>query len=338
MRSTRKILIALLAGLVVFSSCKTDPKPKPPVTPQTTTSQPKPKKPIKIPSFDTELAYKNIKGQLAFGPRVPGTPAHEKTKIWLVNYFKGLGLKVTEQDFDASSPLGEKYTGTNIIASYKPEQSHRLVLASHWDSRYISDQDEKVKDKPVMGADDGASGVGILMAIAQVLRDSPADIGVDFVLFDVEDQGATDQEEDGVTSTWCQGAQYWAQNLPDPDYKPEFGILLDMVGGKDAYFAQDKVSQVYAGPYVTKVWSLARAMGYKQYFQNISSSALIDDHLFVNKIAGIPMMDIINRRNGLFPTHWHTQHDDITAIDKKTIHAVGQVLTAVIYHSSVGNL
>lgn len=332
----KKYLFAFFVVSFVLASCETDPKPKTTNTPPPPATT-KPIKHVKVPAFDTELAYEKIKGQLDFGPRVPGTPNHTKAKDWLVKSFKELGLEVIEQDFEGSSPDGVKYTGTNIIAAYKPELTHRIVLASHWDSRYISDHDEKIKDKPVMGADDGASGVGILMSIAETMKNNPADIGIDFVLFDVEDQGATDQQEDGITSTWCQGSQYWAANLHKPNYKPEFGILLDMVGGKDAFFTQDEVSMAFAGKYMVKVWNLATNMGYSNYFQNIRTSTIIDDHLFVNRIAGIPMLDVINKKDGTFAPHWHTQHDDITAIDKSTLHAVGQTLLAVIYQSSVGN-
>ncbi|HHB79591.1 MAG TPA: M28 family peptidase [Saprospiraceae bacterium] len=332
----KKFLFAFLVLGLTWTSCKTDSKPD--VSTKPTPQQPTtPKKQVKVPPFNVDLAYKYVKGQLAFGPRVPGTASHDKARKWLVGFFKGLGMEVIEQNFDASSPDGKKYTGTNIIAIYKPEQKHRILLSSHWDSRYVSDHDEKIKDKPILGADDGASGVGILMSIAETLRDNPADIGVDFVLFDVEDQGLANQEEDGITSTWCQGSQYWAAHLHKAGYKPEFGILLDMVGGKDAYFAQDEVSMAFAGKYMKKVWDLAINMGYSNYFQNVRSSTIIDDHLFVNRIARIPMIDIINRKDGAFAPHWHTQHDDISAIDKSTLRAVGQTLLAVIYQSSVGN-
>ncbi len=334
MKSVKKYLLVILVLGLGLASCKTDPKPdtKPP-----TPSTQKPKKHIKVPAFSADLAYEKVKEQLAFGPRVPGTPNHDKQRQWMVDYYKGLGMEVIEQHFPGASPDGKKYTGTNVIAAYKPAQTHRIVLAAHWDTRYISDHDAKIKDKPVMGADDGASGVGILMALAKVLKDNPVDIGVDLVMLDVEDQGATDQEEDGITSTWCQGSQYWAANLHKPNYKPEFGILLDMVGAKDAYFAKDEVSMSYAGKYMNKVWNLAINMGYSNYFQNVNSPVIIDDHLFINRIAKIPMLDIINKDDKGFGEHWHTQHDDISVIDKSTLRAVGQTLTAVIYQSSVGN-
>ena len=332
MNSIKKYLFAFLVIGLSLSGCKEEKKPDSPPAP---TQQPK--KQVIVPAFNVDFAYQKIEEQLAFGPRVPGTPGHDKQRQWMVDFFKGLSLEVIEQQFKGASPDGKKYTGTNVIAAYKPAHKNRILLAAHWDTRYISDHDKTIKDQPVMGADDGASGVGVLMAIAQILKDNPVDIGVDFVLFDVEDQGATNQNEDGLSSTWCQGSQYWAANLHKPNYKPEFGILLDMVGAKDAYFAQDEVSMGYAGKYMTKVWNLAINMGYSNYFQAVRSPVIIDDHLFVNRIAKIPMIDIINKKEGNFGAHWHTQHDDISIIDKSTLRAVGQTVVAVIYPSSVGN-
>lgn len=326
-------LFFLFLIVVSFAACKED-KPAP-----TVQNKPTPvKKHIKVPPFDVDYAYKSIQEQLAFGPRVPGTAAHTKAKDFLVQAFKDLGLTVTEQHFDGFSPEGKKYQGTNVIAAYKPKHASRILLASHWDSRYISDHDDKVKDKPVMGADDGASGVGIIFSVAKTLQEHPADIGIDFVLFDVEDQGATEGDDTG--ETWCQGSQYFSRNLPKTT-KPVFGVLFDMVGAANAQFMKDEISMAYAGKYANKVWKLASNMGYSQYFLEGKSPGLIDDHLFVNRIARIPMIDIINRptNNGNFEfgKHWHTQNDVLSVIDKSTLRAVGQTTTAVIYQASVGN-
>ncbi len=327
--------ILLLFLVLAFASCKDNPNVEKPKEPAVTRPSP-PVTNVKVPRFNVDRAYDFVVKQCDFGPRVPGTPAHTKAKNYFIDYFKGLGFSVIPQEFTGFSPQGAKYTGTNIIAAYKPDHVQRIILAAHWDSRYTSDYDKKVKDKPVMGADDGASGVGILMSIAQTLIEHPIDMGVDFVLFDVEDQGKSN--DGGIPSSWCQGSQYWAANLHAKNYHPRFGILLDMVGAKDAFFAKDEVSRQYAGSYVNKIWKMALDMGYSNYFQDINSSAIIDDHLFVNQIAKIPMLDIINRKEGAFGEHWHTQQDVIDVIDKETMKAVGQVVTAAVYQASAGRL
>ncbi len=335
-----KQLFLVAVGLLLWTTaCKNESSTEPANKP-VTTEKPKPRKTVKVPAFDVDAAYNFIKEQVDFGPRVPGTPPHENMRKWLVRYFKDLGFRVIEQNFDAYFPDGKKYRATNIIASYNPQHTHRIMLAAHWDTRYIADQDPKDKS-PILGADDGGSGVGILMSIAKTLKEHPADIGVDFVFFDAEDQGKPEGGSDDDGTSWCQGSQYWATNLQPPGYRPQFGVLLDMVGAKNAQFQVDEVSSAYAGEYASKLWNLARNIGYSQYFLDGQAPALIDDHLFVNRMARIPMLNIINRKNingeYLFGDHWHTQADNLKVIDKRSLRAVGQSLTAMIYHASAGN-
>lgn len=320
----------LLAFLFSVVACTTEPAPAPPKPPT--------QKKVKVPRFESDSAFVYIERQLAFGSRVPNTAAHDQCRQWLVQQFKDFGAEVIEQKFDAKAYNGTVLKGTNIIAQYQPKHKKRVVLAAHWDSRHISDADpnEANQSKAVPAADDGGSGVAVLLELARNLQSNPIDMGVDIVLFDAEDYG--DGESDNPTS-WCLGSQYWSRNLHRGGYKPKYGILLDMVGAKNARFTKEEVSRAFAPQIVEKYWRLAKNMGYANYFVNEESRAITDDHYFVNTIAKIPMIDIINRSNATpsgFGKHWHTQKDNINIIDKRTLRAVGQTLTAAIYNESIG--
>ena len=213
-----------------------------------------------------------------------------------------------------------------------------MVLAAHWDSRHVADYDPDAsrQNEPILGADDGGSGVGILMEIARAIQKNPIDLGVDIVLFDAEDYGESQGED---ITTWCLGSQHWSRNPHVAGYRADFGILLDMVGSKGARFTKEEVSRTFAPQVLDKVWKLSQNMGYGNYFVNDNTRQLVDDHLFVNQIARIPMIDIINRpvdtETG-FGHYWHTHADDMSVIDKQTLRAVGQTLLAVIYQKSAG--
>lgn len=293
--------------------------------------------PVKIPAFIADSSFVFIEKQLSFGPRVPGTPTHKACKDWLVQKFESYGADVIEQDFVANFPNGEDAASTNIIAQFKPKMSKRVILAAHWDTRMFGDQDEDptMRNKPIPGADDGGSGVGILLEIARLLNENPIDIGIDIILFDAEDQGKS-----GGAEYWCLGSKHWARNKHKSNYKAQYGILLDMVGAKNPMFGIDDTSRQYAGAQVEKLWTLASRMGYAGMFVDRSTGTIIDDHVYVNTIANIPMLDIINRTpntKSSFQKCWHTHCDDISVIDKRTLKVVGQVVTAAIYKESTGN-
>ncbi len=326
------LLLLLLPLLFVWTSCEDNPPPPPPLPEKPA----KPAKQYKVPAFNKDSAYAFVAGQLEFGPRVPGTEAHEKTRQWLVKKFKDYGFEVIEQRFPQKTFDGKMHQGTNIIARYRPEENRRIMLAAHWDSRPFCDSPLSTKqDEPVPGADDGASGVGVLLEIARQIHDNPFEgLGVDLVLFDLEDYG----ESGGSENSWGLGAQYYARNLPTP--VPQYGILLDMVGAANPRFTKDQISMTYAPQIMNKVWRLAQSMGYGHLFVNIPTGPLVDDHYFVNTIAGLPMIDIINRPAGSqtgFVPHWHTPQDNLNAIDKNSLGAVGQVLLAVIYREASQN-
>lgn len=324
-------LISGLLLLMLIWGCKSEnsTKSNQPAFNQNTSVQ------IDIPSFNRDSAYAFVEKQVLFGPRVPGTEAHKECKEWIVSKFNTYNLEVSVQNF--TEKIGDhNYPGSNIIAVYNPQQSKRILLAAHWDSRNEAekDKDPEKRDDAILGADDGASGVAILVEIARVIHMHPIDMGIDFVLFDVEDQGING----GSTNTWCVGSQYWSKN-PHFSSKPEYGILLDMVGAKSARFPKEGASMNYAREVVNKVWGLAGRMGYGGYFVNELQSAITDDHIFINRVAKIPTIDIVNMRsNGTFDSYHHTHSDDMNIIDKSTLRVVGQVVLATLFRESEQNL
>lgn len=333
MNFTKKIaLLATCTMLLIALGCKNDAADSSDGATQPETQ------PLAVPKFERDSAFSFVKKQVDFGPRVPNTDAHKRCKDWLVAQFTAYGLKVTEQPFAAKAYTGKTLNGVNIIAQYKPEATKRICLAAHWDSRHIADSPlstERQKE-PILGADDGGSGVGVLLEIARVLQANPAEVGVDFVLFDAEDHG--DDDNDNPTS-WCLGAQHWSRNLVPSGYSPKYGILLDMVGAKNARFTKEAVSMNFAPAVMNKVWKIGQNLGYTNYFVEDKSGAVTDDHYFVNTIAKIPMIDIIGKSGDTqtgFGAHWHTHKDDMSIIDVRALRAVGQTLLEVIYLEAAG--
>jgi glutaminyl-peptide cyclotransferase len=321
--------------IIMLVSCKTEPASTPATDEKTI-----PAAPVKIPAFSKDSAFTYVEKQVSFGPRVPGSEGHKATRQWLVNKLKSYGASVTEQSFKANTATIGEVRAANIIASFNPTYARRVVLAAHWDTRFAADEDAERSDKPIDGADDGGSGVGVLLEIARLLQANPISIGVDIVLFDAEDQGSSD----GGIETWCLGSQYWAQNPHVKGYRAEFGILLDMVGAKGAVFQKEELTGVFLPSktsrihnHYDKVWALARGMNKTSYFLDNRSKPITDDHYFVNLHTDIPMIDIIhkpvNSPKG-FGAHWHTHDDNISVIDANVLGAVGQVVTAYLYNSS----
>ncbi|THH37943.1 M28 family peptidase [Neolewinella litorea] len=329
-------LSLFLSGLficLITASCTNDAGP--PV--QDIAPAPAPREAKPVPKFDRDSAYAYVEKQVNFGPRVVNTESHRQTKEWLIKKLEEFGAEVRIQDFAAEAYDGTTLNATNIIGRYAPEREDRILLAAHWDTRPVADS--PLEDDPnavVNGADDGASGVGVLLEIARQLGMSDPGIGVDIVLLDAEDYG---QANGGNRNSWGLGAQYFAKNVPAP--KPRFGILLDMVGARDANFAVEGYSEKYAPEIVGKVWRLANSMGYGSYFVNERGGAITDDHFFLNTMAGIPTIDIINQRKDTdsgFVPHWHTGDDNMDVIDKRTLRAAGQVVLATVFREAAGTL
>ena len=295
---------------------------------------------VVVPAFNADSAYGFVERQLSFGPRVPGSIAHEQCAEWFVSKLNAWADSVFVQDFRCRLFDGKTVDGKNIIASYNIEAHKRIIIASHWDSRPYADNDpdEANWKKPIDGANDGASGCGILLELARIMHLFPLDIGVDLIFFDVEDHGTPHWADDNRYSdnSWCLGSQYWAKNPHYNGYSANFGILLDMVGASNPRFPKEYYSQRDAAWVLNKVWRIARDMGYDQFFVNELGDPINDDHIYVNQYAGIPTIDIIHLvgdedRTSSFYPYWHTMNDNLEQIDPKTLQMVGNVVTSVLY-------
>jgi len=292
---------------------------------------------VSVPTFSADTAMASIYRQCSFGERVLGTQAHEACAQYIIEAFRAQGCKVIRQDADFTVYTGQKFKGCNIIASTNPEATDRIMVCSHWDSRPWADNDPNPANhrKPVMAANDGASGIGVMIELARQIKLQKPTIGVDFVCFDAEDYGVAEWDEafDGEEeATWCLGARYWAANPHRTDYR--FAVLLDMVGGKDAVFYQERFSTYYAQSVVRQVWDAAASAGYASAFTEQEGGAITDDHLPLNQIAGIRTIDIIPyypSESSAFGPTWHTVNDTPENISLSTLKAVGQTLMQLIY-------
>ena len=295
-------------------------------------------KTVSIPEFNMDSAYAYVAAQVAFGPRVPGTPAHAACEKWIIRKLKSFADTVYVQKFKARTYDGVLRSGENIIGSFFPAYQNRVLLMAHWDSRPFADHDpDKAKwNTPIMAANDGASGVGVLLEMAREFHLYHPNVGIDIVFFDLEDWGPPAYLHlQGKENSWALGAQYWAKQAKASGYSATFGVLLDMVGAKDATFLKEYYSRQYARYYVNLIWKTAAGLGYDNYFPDKDGAPIDDDHLYVNRILGIPSVDIIqldpNSPNGTFWKYWHTTEDTLNKINKQTMKAVGQVLLTVIY-------
>ena len=293
-----------------------------------------------VPIFDADSAYSFVEKQVSFGPRVPNTQAHRNCGDWLEAKLREYGAEVVDQNIELMAYNGTKLQARNIIAQFRPENKKRVLLCAHWDSRPWADCDSDAANhrKPILGANDGGSGVGVLLEIARQMSAVPATVGVDIVLFDAEDYGthkADHSVRHNMDNSWALGSQYWARIPHKSPYNARYGILLDMVGAPHSTFYREGVSQHYAASIIDKVWKVAADNGYASYFINEEGGFVTDDHLYVNEYMGIPCIDIINHdkesENGFGP-YWHTVKDDMSWIDAATLKAVGQTVLAVIYN------
>lgn len=300
-------------------------------------NDPKSVKNVEIPEFNGDSAYLYVQKQVNFGPRVPGSDAWSQCALWFEKMLKPLCDTLYIQDFKARAFNNEILKGKNFIAVFRPEAKKRIMLSSHWDSRPFADHDKDSKNhrKPVDGANDGASGVGVLIEMARIFKLSNPEIGVDIVLFDIEDYGPPQdaQKSEDSEDFWGLGSQYWSKNPHIPNYRAYYGVLLDMVGVPEPRFLQEGFSVYYAPHVVKKVWNLAASMGYAQYFPQEQGGYITDDHYYVNKLTGIPTINIIHleKGNNSFFKHWHTVHDNMESVDVKSLQMVGSVITQLIY-------
>jgi len=296
------------------------------------------KKDIQVPIFNGQNAYQFVEAQVKLGPRVPNTKAHTETAQYITKQLESFGAKVQTQNFESDTYDGEVWNLTNIIGSIQPEKKKRILLAAHWDSRKIADKDTERKNEPIDGANDGASGVGVILEIINTIQKAKnkPNVGIDVIFFDGEDNGEPQglSGRDPSKTWWCLGSQYWSKNKHTPGYSAYYGVLLDMVGGVNAQFHKEGYSMKYAPSIVEKVWNTADQIGYSRYFINNRVSHITDDHYFVNEIAKIPMIDIIAHdptSGQFFPDFHHTHKDNMEIISQETLKAVGQTLLQVIY-------
>ena len=289
---------------------------------------------VDIPDFVADSAYRYVEEQLAFGPRVPGTKEHKQCAQYLTSKMQQWADTVYVQDFNTTLWDNSTVKGYNIIASFDTDNQNRVLLAAHWDSRAYADHDPNPDNhrKPILGANDGASGVAVLMEMARNMKLKRPDVGVDIIFFDVEDQGIPEFESDYKDNTWCLGSQYWSKTPHTMFYRANYGILLDMVGNSNPRYTKEEVSRVFAPGLVEKVWNVANQLGYGLSFVNQNTPAILDDHLYVNQIAQIPMIDIVQNQEGTsFFEHWHTVNDNIDVIDKDALKQVAHVVYTILY-------
>lgn len=306
-----------------------------------TTTQNKPKEIVikPAPKINADSAYAFVKKQVDFGPRVPNTEPHVQCGNYFIDQFKAYGWQVDIQSFDAKTYDDRILKSRNITASFKaPNAKRTVLLAAHWDTRHVADKDTKDTLKPIMGANDGASGVGILLEIARTVSQAKVKptVNIDIVLFDSEDHGYPNFiKEQSKPDTWCLGSQYWSKNKQGNYF---YGILLDMVGAKGAKMYREGYSMKTAGDIVNEVWKVAAKIGYGNYFIAQNSPEIVDDHVYVNKNTSTPMIDIIefdpNDQVMFFAKYHHTHKDNMDIIDKNTLMAVGQTVLQYVYNTA----
>lgn len=294
------------------------------------------------PAFQADSAYVYCQKQCDFGPRTMNSTAHDACRDWIRSEFERHGCVVNYQHADLKGYDGTMLHSTNIIASAFPDRQQRIMLCAHYDSRPWADNDpdEANHHTPVLAANDGASGVAVMLEVARLIHAADsAKVGVDFICFDAEDYG-TPQWYDGesqVEDPWALGAQYWAQSVASEGYKyrPMFGILLDMVGGEGSLFYQERMSQQLASSVVDLVWQAAHTCDAGNLFPTQAGGYITDDHVPVNQIAKIPCVDIIpyypDNADSTFGPTWHTINDTMEHISRETLQAVGQTVIQVIY-------
>jgi hypothetical protein len=286
--------------------------------------------------FNADSAYYFVKAQCDFGPRVPGTEAHARAVKFLSEQLRASCDSVIMQRAELTTYDGVKLDACNIIGEINPAAKQRILLLAHYDCRPWADNDpDQTKHKePVMGANDAASGVGVLLEVARAMKAKKSNVGVDILFVDAEDWGNNGGGED-TENTWGLGTQYWVAHPHHDGYRPMYGILLDMVGASGAKFKREYFSVADANDVLSNVWNIAAKSGFSSYFSSESGGAVTDDHVFVNH-GGIPCIDIIDMQGGSgqdsgFFSGWHTTHDTIDVIDRATLNAVGQTLLDLIY-------
>lgn len=272
--------------------------------------------------FEGERALTYVETQLDFGPRVPGTPGHQRAGDWIVQMMRERADTVIEQRWDHVTVSGDTLPMRNILARIRPELADRVLYVAHWDTRPIADDDPNPSNRtlPVPGANDGASGVALLIALADALQKQPPSVGVDLLFVDGEDYGDFPKNEDVLI-----GSRYFAKNLPSPDYRPLFGVVWDMIGDEELDIYQEGYSVQNAPEVVARVWNAAADLGYAKYFIPRRDQGITDDHLPLLE-AGLRVIDVIDIR---YDPH-HTIGDTIDKVSAKSLGIVGDVALTLV--------
>lgn len=291
------------------------------------------------PPFNADSAYAYIAQQVTFGPRVPNTEEHVACGDWLVTELKRHRAEVIEQPGRVRAFDGTILNMRNIIGQYRPDHPERIMLFAHWDTRPFADKDTLRIREPIDGANDGASGVGVLLEIArQLAMDTTLEVGIDIIFFDAEDYGSPEWAPAQKNSmlTWCLGSQFWVNQPHVIGYQAKYGILLDMVGAEGAVFNREGTSMAYAPSIVKRIWKAAANLGYGEYFQNEITPQTVDDNLFVSELGGIPAANIVHYQMQVLPMGYgpfhHTHADNMDLISTRTLQAVGATVMDVIWN------
>jgi glutaminyl-peptide cyclotransferase len=271
--------------------------------------------------FNGGTAFTYVQQQMAFGPRIPNTPGHEKMGDWLLTTLRARADTVTVQDFSWTTKKGAKLRMRNFFARFRPQATDRVLFLAHWDTRPFADKSQNLGQQrmPVPGANDGASGVAVLLGLADALKATPPTVGVDLLFVDGEDYGSFDDSTETLI-----GARYFAKHQP-PGYTTLYAVLLDMVGDKDLQFYQEGYSMASAPEVVQRVWQTADRLGYSKVFIARAGQTLIDDHVPLQQ-AGIRAIDVIDFD---FPYH-HTTEDTIDKVSAESLQIVGDVAVALV--------
>lgn len=269
--------------------------------------------------FNAQNAFKYIEKQCEFGPRNPGSEGHKKCKAFLVEELKKFTPRVKEQNFQYEDNERKVTLDlTNIIASFG-DQEQRILLCAHWDTRPFADRNDPFSEEPILGANDGGSGVALLLEIAKHISENPLkNYGIDIVFFDAEDWGY-----EGDAEKFCIGSKYFAENMEG--ISPVYGILVDLIADKNPTYKMDGYSLYYASDYLYKVWKKAQSLGYTE-FADENLGYIIDDHVGL-LLKGYPVIDIIDLD---FP-QWHTLQDTPENCSAQGLIAVGETILALIY-------
>jgi hypothetical protein len=279
----------------------------------------------RVPAFSADSAHALLRHQVAFGPRVPGTTGHAAQLQWMMEFLGQRADTVSMQRFTHETFDGSTLELANVFAQFRPEQSTRVLLVAHWDTRPRADMEmqQEKRERPIPGANDGASGVAVLLELANVLSRHSPPIGVDLLLVDGEDYGPGGED-------MYLGAKWFAANRPQA-YRPLYGSLVDMVGDASPAFYMEGNSRDMAPEVVDRVWRVAEQIGLGGTFLRTNGGYITDDHVHLNR-GGIRTIDIIDFDFGPGNSYWHTHHDSVENTSPIGLGAVGRVLATLIYN------